>query len=349
MLLGTFGSLTGPSAIYGQSSYQGVKLAEEEINAQGGLLGKKVKILSEDDQGRPEEAKSVVIKLIRKNQVKAVIGAFTSSPSLAAAPECQKAKVPMLSPGATNPKLTQVGDYIFRTTFTDDFQGSAMAKFARNTLKLSKVAILKDIKTDYSIGLAEAFEKSFKEMGGQIVAVESYAEGDIEFRAQLTAIKGKSPQAIFLPGYYTEVGMIVRQARELGIGIPFLGGDGWDSPKTIEIGGRAVENSYFSNHYAEDDPDPMVRKFIEKFKKKYGTSPNAMSVLGYDAANLMFDAIKRAGSDDPEKIRNALAETQDFQGVSGKIKLNAKRDAEKRVVVMGIVNGKFQFKEAIHP
>ncbi len=348
-LIGEYGSLTGGTATFGQSTHKGIELATEEINAQGGLLGKKIKVITEDDQSKPEEAKTAVLKLIKQNGVKAVIGEVASSRTLAAAPEAQRAKVPMISPASTNPKVTEVGDYIFRACFVDTFQGSSMAKFAYNNLKLRNVAVLKDIKNDYSVGLADFFEKTFKELGGKIVAVESYSEGDIEFRAQLTAIKAENPDGIYIPGYYTEVGLIARQARELGLNIPLMGGDGWDSSKTIEIGGKAVEGSYYTNHYASDDPNPTIQNFIEKFKKKYGVTPDAMAVLGYDSANILFDAIKRANSEDPTKIRDALAQTKNFPGVSGNITMDANRNAEKAIVVLTIENGKVKFKEKINP
>ncbi len=349
IMIGEYGSLTGGTATFGQSSHQGTMLATEEVNAAGGLLGRKVKIVTEDDQSRPEEAKTAVLKLIKQNGVVAVIGEVASSRSLAAAPECQKSKIPMISPASTNPKVTEIGDYIFRACFVDTFQGEAMAKFARNDLKLSRVAVLKDVKNDYSVGLADFFEKTFKAEGGEIVVVQSYSEGDIDFRAQLTAVRGTNPDGVFVPGYYTEVGLIARQARELGLTVPLLGGDGWDSPKTIEIGGAAVEGAYFGNHYAADDPDPVIQSFIRKFKAKHGVVPDAMAVLGYDAANLLFDAIKRAGSAEPTKIRDALAATADFQGVSGKLTMDASRNAKKKLVIMKIENGAIKFHAEVKP
>lgn len=348
IMIGEYGSLTGGTATFGQSAHQGIMLATEEVNASGGLLGKKVKVITEDDQSRPEEAKTAVLKLIKQDQVVAVLGEVASSRSLAAAPECQKNKIPMISPASTNPKVTEIGDYIFRACFVDTFQGEAMAKFA-GSLGLKNVAILKDIKNDYSVGLADFFEKTFRAMGGQVSEIQSYSEGDIDFRAQLTAIKGKSPDGVFIPGYYTEVGLIARQARELGITVPLMGGDGWDSPKTLEIGGAAVDGSYFSNHYAADDPEAKVRGFIDEFKSKYGAVPDAMAVLGYDAASLLFDAIRRAGSAEPSKIRDALAATQGFEGVSGKISMDANRNAQKRLVILKIEGGQIKFHSAVNP
>lgn len=349
ILIGEYGSLSGGTATFGQSTHQGIMLATEEMNAQGGLLDKKIKIITEDDQSKPEEAKTAILKLIKQNRVIAILGEVASSRSLAAAPEAQKAKIPMISPASTNPKVTEVGDYIFRACFIDTFQGSTMAKFAINHLGLKRVAILKDIKNDYSVGLAQFFEKTFKELGGEITDVVSYSEGDIEFRAQITRLKSKSPEGIFIPGYYTEVGLIARQARELGITGPLFGGDGWDSPKTVEIGGSAVNDSYFSTHYASDDPNPIVQSFIKKYQEKYGERPDAMAVLGYDAARILFDAILRAGSQEPPKIRDALATTTKFLGVSGEISMDANRNARKRIVVLKIDQGKVRFATAIEP
>ena len=263
--------------------------------------------------------------------------------------EAQKNKIPMISPASTNPKVTQVGDYIFRACFVDTFQGSSMARFAYDDLNLRKVAILYDIKNDYSVGLVEFFEKTFKELGGEIVEKQSYSEGDIEFRAQLTAIKSRDPQAIYVPGYYTEVGLIARQARDLGINVPLMGGDGWDSVKTVEIGGNAVEGSYYSNHYSAEDPSPVIQDFIKKYQAKFGKVPDAMAVLGYDAANILFDAIKRAGSSEGPKIRDAMAATSGFQGVSGSITMDPQRDAKKKIVILKIEGGKVKFHKALDP
>lgn len=349
ILIGEYGSLTGGTATFGQSTHQGIMLATEEVNAAGGLLGRPVKVITEDDQSRPEEAKTAVLKLIKQNRVVAVLGEVASSRSLAAAPECQKSKIPMISSASTNPKVTEVGDYIFRTCFVDSFQGEGMAKFALEQLGLKKVAILTDVKNDYSVGLAEFFEKTFKAQGGEIVEKQSYSEGDIDFRAQLTAIKGKNPEGVFVPGYYTEVGLIARQARELGITGPLMGGDGWDSAKTVEIGGDAVNGCYYGNHYASDDPDPKIQAFIQKFKSKFGEVPDAMAVLGYDAASLLYDAIKRAGSADSSKIRDALAATKDFGGVSGTLSMDENRNAKKKLVILKIEGGKVKFQAEVKP
>jgi branched-chain amino acid transport system substrate-binding protein len=349
IVVGEYGSLTGTTATFGQSTDNGIKLAFDEINAAGGLLGKKVKVLVEDDRSQPEEATTAVTKLINQSHVVAVLGEVSSSRSLAAAPICQSNKVPMVSPSSTNPRVTQVGDYIFRVCFIDPFQAPVMAKFAANTLKIKKVAILTDVRNDYSIGLQTFFRQNFKSLGGEIVAEQSYSEGDSDFRAQLTQIKSVNPEAIYVPGYYTEVATIARQARELGITVPLLGGDGWDSPKLFEIGGEALDGCYLSNHYSVDDPSPAIQKFVADYKKKYKETPDALAALGYDAARILADAIKRAGSTNGEKIRDALKTVKDFPGVTGTITINADRNAVKPAVVLKIEKGKFHYVETVKP
>ncbi|MCJ7459388.1 MAG: ABC transporter substrate-binding protein [candidate division Zixibacteria bacterium] len=375
VILGEFGSLTGGTATFGKSTQKGIEMALEEVNKAGGIQGKPVRIVVEDDQSKPEEAATAVKKLVNQDKVLVVLGEVASSRSLAGAPICQEAKVPMITPASTNPKVTQVGDFIFRVCFIDPFQGEVMAKFARNTLKVSKAAILKDIKNDYSVGLAQFFTETFKNLGGTVIAEESYSEGDIEFRAQLTSLKAKKPEVIFIPGYYTEVGLIARQARDLGITVPLIGGDGWDSPRLIEIGGKALENTYYSNHYTPDDPRPEMQKFLADFKAKYNEIPDAMAPLGYDAARIAFDAIKRSGILDEknikdaylqntqakslmeaintpgnrERIRDALAQTKDFPGVTGLITIDENRNAKKSAVVLKIEDGKLKYVETISP
>ena len=349
IIVGEFASLTGGTATFGRSSDAGVQLAVKEINDAGGLLGKKLRVVVEDDQSKPEEARTAVLKLLKQDGAVAILGEVASSRSLAAAPECQRSKIPMVSPASTNPKVTEIGDYIFRVCFIDPFQGSTMAKFAAATLHATKAAILRDIKNDYSVGLADFFRDQFVKQGGKILTDVSYSEGDIDFKAQLTAIRGVNPEVVFVPGYYTEVGLIARQARELGITVPLLGGDGWDSPRTVEIGGAAVNGCYFSNHYAADDPNPAVQAFIKKFRDAYSEVPDAMAVLGYDSAQVLADAIKRAGSSEGPKIRDALAATKDFAGVSGKITIDDKRNARKSIVVLKIEDGKVKFAQKVDP
>jgi len=350
ILIGEFGAMTGATATFGQSTDKGIAMAVEEINAAGGVLGRQVKVVSEDDQGNPEEAQTVVTKLINKDRVSAILGEVASSNSLAAAPVCQQSGIPMVTPASTNPKVTQVGNYIFRICFIDPFQGQVMAKFAFNSLKVKKVAILRDINSDYSMGLANFFKQSFVAMGGEITSDESYSQNDKDFSAQLTSIKSKNPEAVFVPGYYTEVGLIARQARTLGISVPLMGGDGWDSEKLWEIGGEALNGCFFSNHYSVDDPSPAIQAFVTSFKTKYnGETPDAMSALGYDVAKVLVDAIRRAGSDNSDSIRMALATTSNFAGVTGAITLDSNRDAVKPAVVLEIKDGKFAFRETVAP
>ena len=349
IVIGEYGSLTGTTATFGQSTDNGIKMAFDEINTAGGVLGKKLKVLVEDDQSKPEEATTAVTKLINQNHVVAMLGEVSSSRSLAAAPVCQANGVPMVSPSSTNPRVTQIGDFIFRVCFIDPFQGSVMAKFAANTLKVKKVAILVDVRNDYSVGLQTFFRENFRQLGGQIVAEQSYSEGDSDFHAQLTQIKAVNPEAIYVPGYYTEVGTIARQARELGLTVPLLGGDGWDSPKLWEIGGPALNGCYLSNHYSVDDPSPLVQKFVADYKTRYKTTPDALAALGYDAAKILADAMSRAGATEGAKVRDALAATKDFAGVTGKITINKDRNAIKPAVALKVENGKFVFVETVIP
>ncbi|MEK7790033.1 MAG: ABC transporter substrate-binding protein [Deltaproteobacteria bacterium] len=347
--VGEFGSLTGSEATFGISTHEGIILAVNEVNEQGGINGKKIKVITVDDQGKPEEAAAAVTKLITSDKVVALLGEVASSRSLAGAPIAQRYQVPMLSPSSTNPKVTQVGDYIFRTCFIDPFQGKVMANFAYHTLKVRKAAILRDVKSDYSVGLSEFFTKTFEELGGKVVSDLSYTGGDVDFKAQLTAIRTKKVDGIFIPGYYTEVGLIARQARELGLKMPLLGGDGWDSERLSEIGGAALENSYFSNHYTSESKEPRVAEFVEKFKKAYSKVPDGLAAMGYDAALVMIDALKRSKNQTSKEIRDALAQTKNFQAVSGIISLNENRDAEKAAVVLVVKNGQFKYVETVNP
>ena len=349
ILIGEYGSMTGGTATFGQSNHKGVEMAVDEANAAGGILGKKVRLLLEDDQGKPEEAMIAVTKLINKDRVVAVIGEVASSNSLAAGPVCQQNRIPMVSGSSTNPKVTEVGNYIFRVCFIDPFQGKVMAKFAFNSLKVKNVAVLRDVKTDYSVGLANVFVKEFTAMGGTIVADESYSQGDKDFSAQLTTLKGKKPDAIFLPGYYTEVGLVARQAHKFGITVPLLGGDGWDSEKLWDIGGEALNGCFFSNHTAMDDPSPAIQNFVAAYKQRFGGQPDALAALGHDAAALLLDAIRRAGSAHPDSIREALEKTKDFAGAAGVINFDADRNAVKSAVVLEVRDGKYVYKETVTP
>jgi len=349
IVIGEFGSLTGTTATFGISTKNGIDMAVDEVNKAGGLLGKRVRVIVEDDQGRPEEAQTVVTKLITRDRVVAVLGEVASSRTLAAAPVAQQSRIPMISPSSTNPRVTQIGDYIFRVCFIDPFQGFVMAKFATSTLKIKNVAILRDIKNDYSVGLADVFVENFKKMGGNVVADVSYSEGDTDFSAQLTAIKPRNPQAIFVPGYYMEVGLIARQAKSLGLTVPLLGGDGWDSPKLTEIGGEALNGSYYSNHSSMDDPNPLIQKFVAEYKARYNEGPDALAALGYDSAQILFDAMRRANTTDPGQVRDALAQTKDFPGITGRITIDQDRNAVKPAVVLRVQDGNLEYVETVSP
>lgn len=349
IMIGNFGSLTGAEATFGVSTRDGIILAMEEWNKNGGLLGKQIDLKAYDNQGKPEEARLSVEKLINVDNVVAILGEVASTRSLAGAPVAQQNKIPMITPSSTNPMVTEKGDYIFRVCFIDPFQGEVIAKFAYNSLKLRKAAILRDSKSDYSMGLSQYFANKFTELGGQIVGDEKYASGDVDFKAQLTNLKSKQPDFIYVPGYYTEVGLVARQAREQGIKVPLMGGDGWDSSKLTEIGGASVEGNYFSNHYTVEDPRAEVQNFIKNYKTRFGTTPDSLAALAYDSAQVLFDAIKRANTVESQKLRDAIASTKDFKGVTGIITLNEKRDAVKSAVVLQVKDGAFKFVETINP
>jgi branched-chain amino acid transport system substrate-binding protein len=346
--VGEFASMSGGSASFGQSSHNGTALAFSEVNAAGGVLGKQIDLITEDDRSMQGEPSTIARKLISEDHVIAVLGEVASSKSLEAAPICQENKVPMISPASTNAKVTQVGDYIFRVCFIDPFQGKVMAKFA-----LSKgwknVALLTDVKEDYSVGLANAFQESFTAAGGAIVKTSEYSTGDKDFRAQLTAIKASHPDAIFVPGYYGEVALIARQARSFGIKAPLLGGDGWVGESLLKVAGHALDGSFFSNHYSQDDPSPVIQNFVKTYAAKYGEKPDAMAALGYDSAKILADAITRAGTTDEPKLRDAIASTTNFKGVTGDITLDADRNATKAAVILTIANGGFQFVQRVAP
>lgn len=347
--IGEVGSMTGSEATFGISTHRGISLAFEELNQSGGVLGKKMELITLDDRSKPEEAATAATQLISENEVVAVLGEVASSRSIAMAPIAQNFKTPMISPSSTNPRVTEMGNYIFRVCFIDPFQGEVMAKFALNHLKIKKVAILRDIDSDYSTGLANYFAAAFKKSGGSVVLDVSYSSLDIDFKSQLTAIRGQSPEAILVPGYYTSVGLIARQARELGLQIPLLGGDGWDSPKLLEISGKAMENSYFSNHYSNEDVSPKIQNFVTKYRQRYSDSPDGMAAMGYDAAMILADSLRRSKTLSKQDLREAISTTQNFPGVTGNITLNEKRNAVKSAVILKVANGAFHYQTTIQP
>ena len=348
--IGEYASLTGSEAAFGQSSHKGTQLLVEEINKAGGVLGKQIELITEDNQSKAGESATIVKKFISRDKVVAILGEVASGRSLEAAPICQTAGIPMVSPSSTNPKVTEVGDYIFRVCFIDPFQGKLLAEFAAKTLKAKKAVVLSDVSAAYSVGLSTFFKEAFTAAGGTILAEQKYASKDKDFKAQLTAIKALSPDVICVPGYYTEVGLITKQARELGITVPIIGGDGWEAPELIQIAGaEALKNTYYSTHFSPAQDSPMARKFVEAFKAKFaGEVPDAMAALGYDSALALVEAIKKAASTEPSKIRDALKAT-DFVGVTGRTKLDAKRDATKPAVIITTENGAFKFLQTVEP
>lgn len=352
ILIGHYGSLSGSQATFGQSTDNGIKLAVEEINAAGGINGKKVRLITYDDKGDAREAGTAVTRLVTKDGVVAVLGEVASSLSLAGAPVCQDNGVPMITPSSTNPKVTKAGEMIFRVCFIDPFQGSVCAKFARESdrLKASKAAILTDQASAYSVGLQEEFEKAFVALGGTVVSKQTYSEGDQDFSAQLTAIRSSEPDVVFIPGYYTDVGNIAVQAKKLGLNAPLLGGDGWDSSKLGEIGGEALNGCFYSNHYSHQDPSERVQTFIKKYAEKHNNeTPDGLAALGYDAARILFQAMASAKSLGGTDLAAELAKTKDFDGVTGRISIDADRNAVKPAVILEMKDGSPHFVTTIEP
>lgn len=347
--LGEFASMTGKEAVFGQNVNKGTRLAIEESNAAGGVLGRTLELITEDDQSKPGESATVVKKLISRDKVVVILGEITSGRTLEAAPIAQAAKIPLISPGATNTEVTAKGNYIFRVCFIDDFQGTVMAKFARDTLKLKRVAILSSVSSAQSVGLAKYFRERFTSASTVIAAEQKYSEGDKDFRAQLTAIKAAGADGIFVPGYYAEAALICKQARDLGLTLPLLGVDGWESPDLLAIAGAAAEGCFLSTHFSPESKAPVVVAFNERYQKRWGISANALSVLGYDATMLAIDAIRRAGSTDGAEIRDALAATQDYPAVTGAITFDANRNPTKNAVVLTVKNGTFTFVQDVSP
>ena len=351
--VGLIAPLTGPIATFGQSVEKGVRMAVDEINAKGGVLGMKIELLVEDNQAKAEESANIARKFIEQDKVVAILGPVISSNTLAAAPIAQQSKVPLLTPTATNPRVTQVGNYIFRVCFVDDFQGTVMARFAKTGLgkRVSTAAILYEKTSDYSIGLAKYFKETFTKIGGKIVAEESFSSGDQDFSAQLTKIKGKNPDVLYVPSYYDTAGLIIKQARELGINVPILGGDGFDSPQLVQLAGKEnLKDCYFSGHFFAGSSAPQVKTFVANFKKRYNQVPDMLAALGYDAAYMLADAIKKAGKVDRDAIRDALANTKNLKLVTGTITLDENRNPQKSAVIIGFdSNGNQVYKTTVNP
>ena len=347
--IGEYASLTGKEAAYGETSHKGIVLAFEELNAKGGVLGRPLELITEDNQSKQGESATVVKKLISRDKVVAILGEVASIRSLEAAPVIQNARIPMVSSASVNSRVTQVGDYIFRVCFVDSFEGNVLAVFAKDHLKVRKVAILTSVSNAYSVGMSKVFKERFLADGGEIAAEPKYSEGDKDFRAQLTAVKASGADAIFASGYYTEAALICKQARQLGLDFPIFGGDGWDAPPLLEIGGAAMEGTYFCAHYSPDNPSREVQNFNQRYQARWGSLPDAWAALGYDSAFVLADAIARAGSTEPKQIRDALAATKDFPAVTGNITMDANRNPTKSAVILTVKNGQYQFVKSVAP
>ena len=348
--IGFFGDISGPTYNFGQSAYNGTMMAADEINQAGGINGRRLDVVFQDDKGSPEIAAQSASKLIQQYKVVAIIGAGASGNSLAAAPNAQSARVPLIAPSSTHPAVTQAGDYIFRACYIDAFQGEVMARFAANTLKAKKAAIMVDYNSPYSRGLTEFFELSFAKLGGTMVAKQSYSQSDADFRGQLSAIKTAEPDVVYIPGYYGDVAIIAKQARQSGIDQPLLGADGWDAPELWELAGDAVNGSYISNHYSADDPSENIQRFVTNYRQRYqNLTPDAHAALAYDAMRFLAEAMQRAGSTEGPKLREALAATKNFRGVTGVISMDANRNAVKPAVVLKLQDRSYIYQETIQP
>jgi branched-chain amino acid transport system substrate-binding protein len=349
LIIGEFDALTGKHAQYGISTRNGIALAIEQANQSGGILGRRIRILVKDDQGEPEKAQAVVSSLITKEHVVAIIGEVASSRTRAAAPVCQQNRIPLISPAATDPLVTQIGNYIFRACFIDSYQGLILAKFVSEGLRLSRIAILRDIRNNYSTGIADSFAERFQRFGGAVVADQKYKEGDVDFTAQLVTIRSVEPQAVIIPGFHKDAARIAIKAREIGLTMPLIGPDAWENPEFISLAGMALKNSYFSAYYSPHQPNKSNRKFVQSYRVRYQTDPDAFAALGFDAAGLLLDAIRRARSAEPARIQNALAQTKSFPGVTGSISLDAYRNPTKPGVIFKYNNGKFEYLKMVAP
>jgi branched-chain amino acid transport system substrate-binding protein len=348
--VGEYASLTGKEASWGQSSHKGITMAVEEINAAGGVLGRRIELITEDNQSVPGQSATAAKKLIARDKVVALLGEVSSGRSLEAAPVAQGARIPMIAPASTNPKVTQVGSYIFRVCFIDSFQASVIAKFVGGELKARRVAILSSVSNAYSVGLARIFRERFAAAGGVISGEQKYSEGDKDFRAQLTAIGAAGCDAVFVPGYYEEAALIVRQARDLGLAMPFVGGDGWVSDQLLLIGGDALNGCYYSTHFSPENDSPVVRRFVSGYRARWeNETPDAFAALGYDAVGVLADAIRRAGSTEGPRLRDAIAGTRNFMGATGETTIDANRDASKPATIIAIRGGRLNYQEAVAP
>lgn len=349
IVVGHYGSMTGSEATFGQSTDRGVRLAIKQRNAKAGVKGRMIELVTLDDAGKSQEAGTAVTRLITEHKVRAVIGEVASSLSKAGGAVAQAYRVPMISPSSTNESVTLIGNMISRVCFVDGFQGYVVAKFAYDNLNARRVGILYDQQQAYSKGLATEFDRAFRSLGGTIATRQAYTGGDVDLSAQLQSLKDTNPEAIFLPGYYTDAGNIARQARKLGIRVPLLGGDGWDSGKLVEIGGEAIEGSYYSNHYSFEETRPAVQTFVAAYQAEYGAIPDGLAALGYDAALVLFDAMERAKSLDGPDLAEAIADTENFPAVTGMITLDKNRNPVKSAVILKVENGQPTYAATIEP
>src|ERR1700730_14933770 len=347
--IGAVTCLTGEFSTFGVSSRQGAKLAQEDVNAAGGVLQQPDELIVEDNGSKAGEAATITRKFISQDKVVAILGDLTSSATMEGAPLAQAAKIPLLTPSATNIAITKIGNYIFRSCFIDPFTGKIMAKFALDHLHAHRAVLLSDVKQDYSVGLSDVIRRYFSESGGEIIGSISYSSGDTDFRTQLTEVRGKHPDVVFLPAYYTEAALILLQARQLGISVPFVGGEGWDSPALVQVAGKSADGNYYANHFSAADPSVRVRSFVETYRAKYHATPDALAALWYDGARLLCLAVKSGGSADPAKIRDALAATHDFEGVTGLISIDEDRNASKPGVILTIQNGATKMVQKVTP
>ena len=347
--IGFFMSITGRDASFGEAALRGARLAIDDLNAAGGILGRPAELVVEDNRSLAGESATAAKKLIGRDKVIALVGECASSRTLEAAPVAQLAGVPLVTPASTNPRVTAVGDSIFRVCFADPFQGAVLATYAWKTLGLRRAALLIDASASYSVGLAEVFAKTFTALGGEVVASQKYAGGDKDFRAQLTAIRATRADAIFLPGYYVEAGLAAQQSRELGLHATLLGGDGFEAPQLLEIGGPALEGTVYSTHYSAESAAPASRRFVAAYTARHGSAPVGLAALTNDAVNLIADAARRAGSTERSALKQALAATRDFPGVTGRTTLDENRDALKDAAIIAVRGGRCVFVESIRP
>jgi branched-chain amino acid transport system substrate-binding protein len=346
--VGLFVPLTGSQASFGLDALNGAKLAVDEINEQGGVLDHPVNLLVKDTESRTEQIAAVVGELIDTEKVVALIGEITTDRTLVAAPLAQERGIPLITPSATNEKITAVGNYVFRACYIDAFQAAMMTKFARS-LDVDKVAMLFDGNNPYGTSLSSAFKVDFVKQGGSIVAEESYRGGDVDYATQLNAIKLKNPDIVFLPSYFAEAAVIIKQARQLGIEVPFLGTDGWDSSELLKSAGQAVNNCYFASHFSSEHLSERAKSFSAAYRGKFQAPPPPLAALTYDAVRLLVDALKRGGSTNSTALRDALAETKDFAGVTGTIAFDQDRNPKKPGVILRVQDGKFTYLESVEP